>query len=345
MSLIDYYAVAGGGGPGFLTVTIAHGMFPSTQTDIEIWFSFTDSSLKTVANGGHVVNANHRRFASNSAGTSLYKYDIVTPTATTDSTGLIEGFFLLPSGSSSVDTVLYLAYNDNGVTSYQGDRAGMWARKIFVNHGSDGTTIDLTDASGNQTTLTNNNGVTATAGQIGGAANFASASSQSETVTLATAPSTDHFTLSAWVRYVSGSDMAILAVANPRVTQRFIAFELNIISANIWCFFTQGGDTFRIVTGATSLAANTWYWLVGTYDGTNEKVYVNGVQDGSQAFSGNVESGQNRLAVGCRGGIAESFFNGKINAPRVDVTHADSADRILAQYRNQSAPATYITAA
>jgi hypothetical protein len=41
-------------------------------------------------------------------------------------------------------------------------------------------------------------------------------------------------------------------------------------------------------TGATSISANTWYHIAVTYDGSNIRVYLNGVQDGIQAQTGAV---------------------------------------------------------
>jgi hypothetical protein len=234
-------------------------MFPSTQTDIEIWFSFTHADLKTVANGGHVVDANHRRFASDSAGTSLYKYDIVTPTATTDSTGKIEGWFLLPSGSASVDTVLYLAYSDNGVTTYQGDRAGMWARKSFVNHGSDGTTVSLTDVTGN-ITLANNNGVTAVAGKLAGANHYVRASTQCLSQSGGTAQTTTNvFTISGWVKLSTTGAYATIVGKSLDFVGNFKFDYLIDISdvGHVRCFFTQGANTFRLIQGTSTLTAGT----------------------------------------------------------------------------------------
>jgi hypothetical protein len=337
----------GGGGAGFLTMTIAHGMFPSTQTDIEVWFSFTNADLKTVANGGHVVDANHRRFASDSAGTSLYKYDIVTPTATTDSTGLIEGWVLVPSGSSSVDTVLYLAYNDNGVTTYQGDRAGMWARKSFVNHGSDGTTVSLTDVTGN-IGLGNQNGVTAVTGKLAGANHFVRASSQALVVSTGSAPTTTNvFTISGWIKLsTTGAYAAIVGKAR-QLTNYNADYMIDVSDTNhVRCFFTQGADNFKLVAGSSSLSSGTWYYVVGTYDGSNLNVYLNGVVDATPlAITGNVDTSGTGFGIGRFGAVNQNFMDGDIDETHTDMSHADSADRILAQYRNQDAPGTYITVA
>ncbi len=56
----------------FRTITINSGQVPSIQTDFPLLVSITDASLKTIANSGHVVNAN---------GSDIYF---------TDSTGVIQ---------------------------------------------------------------------------------------------------------------------------------------------------------------------------------------------------------------------------------------------------------------
>jgi hypothetical protein len=341
----------GGGGAGFLTMTIAHGMFPSSQADIEIWFSFTSADLKTVANGGHVVNANHRRFASDSAGTSLYKYDIVTPTATTDATGLIEGWVLVPSGSSSVDTVLYLAYNDNGITTYQGDRTGTWARKGFANHGSeDGSTVATNDYGTAGLTLALQNTPTAVAGKLGaGAVHYVAASSQSLNVSTGTAPlATNTFTVSAWVNLTTnGFYQAVIGYGKKTTGATQNNYTMDVSDTNkARVYFTQGDGVYRLIAGATSLSTGTWYRLVGTYDGAHLNVYLNGVVDASPvAITGNADGTGMGFSIGRPGFNNSEYWNGDIDEPWVDVAHADSVDRILAQYRNQSAPATYITVA
>jgi hypothetical protein len=39
-------------------MTVNHALVPSTQTNFTVSVSVTDPALKTVANGGHVANAN-----------------------------------------------------------------------------------------------------------------------------------------------------------------------------------------------------------------------------------------------------------------------------------------------
>jgi hypothetical protein len=55
---------------------------------------------------------------------------------------------------------------------------------------------------------------------------------------------------------------------------------------------TDGRLEFRVasddstLTSSASLALNTWYYVVATYDGTTARLYINGALDSSVAFAG-----------------------------------------------------------
>lgn len=46
-----------------------------------------------------------------------------------------------------------------------------------------------------------------------------------------------------------------------------------------------GGNTLE---GATSLSAGVWFFVVMTYDGTDKKIYLNGVEDATEAQTGSI---------------------------------------------------------
>jgi hypothetical protein len=59
------------------------------------------------------------------------------------------------------------------------------------------------------------------------------------------------------------------------------------------------GGSYSGAVGATALAASTTYHIAATYDGSTQKVYLNGVLDGSHALSGPITySDALRLAIG-----------------------------------------------
>ena len=67
---------------------------------------------------------------------------------------------------------------------------------------------------------------------------------------------------------------------------------------NVLKFYVNiGGSWFD--SGATSiLSTNRWYNIIGTYDGANIKIYVNGVLNSTGAASGNIKASSNSLAIG-----------------------------------------------
>ena len=79
------------------------------------------------------------------------------------------------------------------------------------------------------------------------------------------------------------------------------------------------------IVGATALTVGNTYHVAFTFDGTNAKVYVNGIQDASSAISGTMKAATDRITVGW--GDQNSAFIGTLDEAAVYGT-ALSAGRI-----------------
>lgn len=77
----------------------------------------------------------------------------------------------------------------------------------------------------------------------------------------------------------------------------------------------HGGTGVNDARSTEDLALNTWYHVVGTYDGTTIKVFVNGVQKASAAYANPI--GRNSLIVGKASWSNNDYFNGKIDGLRL----------------------------
>src|SRR4051812_6202124 len=161
------------GGTFYRSLTIDHTQVLSTQANFPVLVSFTDTTFKTTANGGHVAATNAFTFSTDSAGTSLLSWEVERYDATT---GEIVAWVKIASVSSVSDTVFYLRYG-SAILTDQSDPTNVWTNSYLgVYHLKDGTTLSVLDS------LNSNNGTnhsaTATTGQIDGGGGFASASSQ-----------------------------------------------------------------------------------------------------------------------------------------------------------------------
>lgn len=95
------------------------------------------------------------------------------------------------------------------------------------------------------------------------------------------------------------------------------------------------------LASATALNANTWYHVAATYDGSNMKIYINGVLDATKAQTGSVNS-TGAFNVGYLYNTSRNF-NGKIDEVRV-WKRALSQTEISQNMCNVSVPATSLAA-
>ena len=65
---------------------------------------------------------------------------------------------------------------------------------------------------------------------------------------------------------------------------------------------TSSGNYTEIVSPDT-IEANKWYTMVGTYDGANMKLYINGEEKVSGALTGNIKPALTFIALGGNPGI------------------------------------------
>jgi Concanavalin A-like lectin/glucanases superfamily/PASTA domain len=75
--------------------------------------------------------------------------------------------------------------------------------------------------------------------------------------------------------------------------------------------------TDRAVRGVAALPLNTWTHLATTYDGTNQRMYVNGVLVSTVAGTGGINQANGALRIGGNASSTGEFFQGLIDEVRV----------------------------
>lgn len=302
------------------------GKVPSTQTNFPALVLLNDARFKTVANGGHVANANGYdiRFYSDSGLTTALTFERVTYSA---SAGTGEFHVLVASMADAL--TIYIGYGDAALSSdasstsvWDSDYKGVW-------HLGDGSSLSLTDSTSGAQTLSNNNTATATAGsKTSGAVNLVAASTQYLSK-VAHVLGANNLTISAWVYSTDFSQ-------NMMVIEKF---PVN----GMWEIFFSGGSllfrggNFTNTLSVSAPSNSNWHHIAGTINGTSGALYLDG-----SATAGTIDAftdANNDFYVGIFDG-ATYPFNGKIDEPRVSKI-ARSANWITTEYNNQNDNAAF----
>ncbi|MEM4336939.1 MAG: LamG domain-containing protein [Candidatus Woesearchaeota archaeon] len=217
----------------------------------------------------------------------------------------------------------------------------------------DGDVID-SSGKGNNGNIVGN--LTFTSGKYGQALNFSS-NTNNKYVKVNNSPTlnlTTNLTIMAWVKTITNSnswDRIIsksmggcpLYINNSPVYESYGLVINNCNNANCTMTFqstiryNNGSVNGAAVWGATTLKPDTWYHVVGVFNGTHRLVYVNGVLDGSQPVPGSIIPSSNPLTVGISYNGCNEPFTGIIDDVRV-YNRALNSSEILLAYQNKDIP-------
>jgi len=185
---------------------------------------------------------------------------------------------------------------------------------------------DLNDRSkGTGQTLTNNNSVTfATGGPTGNYADFVAASSQSLTLAdHANFTGMTELSLSCWFKRdidSGGNEGLINKSDNGTASDR--SFGLYIGGGDVIEFFTRTGAQVSCYDHGITIALAQWYHVVGTYDGANMKLFLNGTLIHTAAQTGTITDSGEIFVIGARTSAdsPQHFFDGQIAGVYVGAT-------------------------
>ncbi len=328
-------------------ITISHGQVSgnSSLTNFPMLFSVTDTTLKSSSNGGGVGKADGTDILFTAAdGATKLNHEIESYNPLT---GQLIAWVQIPTLSNAIDTVIYMYYG-NAAAGDQQNKTGVWDSSYQgVYHLGNGTTLEGSDstANANNGTVT---GATAATGEIGIGASFNGSGNYIDLGNPSSLQITgDAITLSGWIKptNANASRWERLAVkAMPGNNDPFISYGLyrtdGASTVNMGVA-TGGAGSLTSVTGGT-LSAGIWTYVVGTYDGSNIRLYVNGLPAGSVAKSGNMSGTSRDVILGADTEINSEYFNGVMDELRVS-NIARSAGWIATEYRNESSPSTFYT--
>lgn len=233
--------------------------------------------------------------------------------------------------SVSDDDAIYIYYDNFGAVDEQ-DPESVWDPVYRMVHHMTPPLLDSTNRNNDGT----NNGSVDIAGQIGQARDF---DGINDKITVTDNFSFDIFnkiTMSAWVKttenfgYVYGREnQALVRPYSIRVGtggaggDPKIRFGLEVVGSGV-----------VFLNGDTDISAVGFSHIVGTYDGVNMKVYLNGVLDGIKPQIGEIDFEFTDLHIGERND-GSLDMDGSIDEVRLLGEVAKSADWIKTEYNNQ----------
>jgi YVTN family beta-propeller protein len=142
----------------------------------------------------------------------------------------------------------------------------------------------------------------------------------------------------AWIKPVSIPAVGAFA----SVVTKPESYSLQLVGPKMEFTIMQTG-TRRRLRAATTIVAGSKYHVVGTYDGTTQRLYINGAQVASSALTGAITTNTNQLNIGSWNGISE-FFGGTIDEAAVYAVVL-SATKIASHYAKGTTVTTAATSA
>ncbi len=143
---------------------------------------------------------------------------------------------------------------------------------------------------------------------------------------------TQQISISAWIKRsaLGGSDSIICK----RLTTGNIQYCLRMFPDNKAYIGTYNGSSWTRAFSTSELISTTdWYHVLGTYDKSNFKIYINGVLENTQSYSSDLNNTSGKTSIGKMGEQNSDFFNGLIDDVRI-YNYALTDTQIKTLYNN-----------
>ena len=312
-------------------------------TNFPVLLSFTDSDLADTSNGGHVGKSNGGDIVfTSSDGTTQLKHEIEKYN---NATGQLVAWVKIPTLDCDDDTAIYIYYGYASATD-QWDVANTWNSGYEAVWHLNETSGNHTDATGNGNTGTPSNLASQNAtGKIGIADEFNGSNSKVIITDSSLQTNVDEMTWETWAKLdtVSGNH-SFLSLFQSYSDYAFFIFNGDAVT--VFNRINGHGDDYYVQAyNPPILTTGTWYHFAWIIDGTNWKIFVDGVERASGTMSETINdiSGTITWAMGLRNygtSSGDDYFDGILDEVRISNT-ARSANWLLTSYNNQNSPSTF----
>lgn len=262
--------------------------------------------------------------AVNDKGELHFKADSLANSTNTD-------FYIYYGNASASDYAATDTYGRNNV--WDSNYKGVWHLK----ESPSGTTDEIKDSTSNGNDGTTNGSMDSTDlvdGKIGKALDFDGSNDYIDCGNNTSLQMTSAISVEAWIYPTATNDSWDKAVSKGENT-----WGLELKTDNSRYGFTVYSGGFKVSRGGT-YTQSQWTYLVGTFDGTTVRTYVNGAVGDITASASSISNpAQYSLNIG-RNAAATQYGATKIDEVRISNV-ARSSTWISTEYNNQSSPSTF----
>ena len=316
-----------------LTISQAYGS--EDLTDFPVLVSLTLGQLRSVGNGGHVWSANGYDIIFTDLNNSRLDHQVESYDPVT---GGIVAWVRIPQLSASSTTTVRIMYGNQAVTSDLSTEATWISSYKGVWHLSNNI---LTDATSYNNDLSNNG-----SGNVGGlieeARSFDGTNDNLRTLTTTgMGGNAYNQTISLWARYSS----------LPTSTQNLMVLQRSGTPSAVQIGFREVSGSMRVVVwnwGGAPLvwsnslpSAGTWHYYSYTYDGTDHRLYIDGVEASTTNTATTQTSLPQYMYLGSYSG--GEYFGGIIDESRYSLS-CKSPGWLETEYNNVVAPVSFVAA-
>ncbi|MBM4403647.1 MAG: DUF2341 domain-containing protein [Candidatus Cloacimonetes bacterium] len=260
------------------------------------------------------------------------------------STGALTAWVRIPTLSYSADTDIFVYYGNATASNQQNTTGGVWnsgyKMVLHLSENPAGTAPQFKDQTSNSNSGTTSNMESGdqVSAKINGGVAFDGVNENANCGNVSGLGSA--VTVSLWFK--TTNNLAMEMVTKALNSGNWTGFCLRAWAPgqlNFRVYNSTGGDYHALYSMV--FADGNWHHMVGTYDGSNVRLYVNGEQRASGALTGSISNNQSLLVGGNLSEWTGGYFNGTLDQIQISSV-ARSADWIKTQYRNQNS-ASYIT--
>ena len=181
---------------------------------------------------------------------------------------------------------------------------------------NEGSGATVSDRSGNGNAGSIFQAVWNTTGRTGGSLTFDGANDYVSIADSASLDLTTGMTVEAWVYQTKTSGWNTVLLKENGGDLAYGVYSRNTANRPSAWIRGAGQTTSTSAAGTTALTRNAWRHLAATFDGTTLRFYVDGVQVGSQPFSGSIAVSTGPLKLGGNAVWGE-YFGGRIDDVRI----------------------------